>query len=308
MHLCLLPLVGLLAGTGCAASRAYSRGMQAQRAGRHADAAECLEQAVEHDPGNPSYSRALAEARAQSAEAMIARGEELEFNGEYALANGIYEAAFRLDPLNDYALLKRQLVGIRLRKMHEAQQSVARTDLPHPTTAIADMEMEQTSVANAERPRPVERYSREAYGAARTAAIRFEPSKIDLAAGRQFPVEVIVSTRVWPSSGAFDVIYDERAMRVTSVESGAMAGSYSVRQPEPGRISFKFLPEERFDGVACRLTFVAGAPTLAGLHIDRARLKDYGGEELDVATSPASINVHPAGAEMASSASAPKVP
>ncbi|MEW6366304.1 MAG: hypothetical protein AB1714_16885 [Acidobacteriota bacterium] len=299
IRLLILSLVGLLAGAGCAASRAYSRGMQAQRAGRPADAVEYLERAVEHDPGNPSYAAALRRARTKLAEAAIAEGEDLERRGEYVLAYRKYRTSFQLDPLNGHALLKRELASIRLRLMDESHRSVARAAVRPASPAAPDTHT--ISVAGAERSGAVERASSIPSAASRAATIRFEPARIEAAAGKEFSASVIVSARTWPDYGSFDVVYDDRALSLRNVEPGATVATYSLRQPEAGRISLRFHPEKDFDGLVCALVMVAKAPEPGALTVDNARLKDGLGAELDVTTSSASIRAHPVGADAASS-------
>ncbi|MEW6365549.1 MAG: hypothetical protein AB1714_13055 [Acidobacteriota bacterium] len=281
IRLCMLTILALLASAGCAASRAYNSGMRAQRAEQHEDAIGYLQEALKHDPGDPKYSAALASAIAQRAEALIARGEELERSEQLAAAYQAYAQAVRTDPFNDHGLLKRQIAAIRLRAMEEPLEAVAGGGAPAGGRAGAVLAEERRCASPPAPSVPTTAAPSVQNVLPARAAVAFDPRKIQTAAGEEFSVRVIVAARVWPSYGSFDVIYDDRVLAIASAEPGATAGPYSVRQSAPGRLSFRFHPEEHFDGVACLLSIVAMSPERAELtavvradHGDRAW---YGG-------------------------------
>ncbi len=109
----LLPLACCLL-SGCAAHRACNRGLRAERAELYNDAVRDYSEASARDPYNARYRMALTDALVKSGEAHVRRGEAFENAGESELAYNEYCLAIQENPLNDRALLKRDILHKRL--------------------------------------------------------------------------------------------------------------------------------------------------------------------------------------------------
>ncbi len=134
-HALLLFASGLLL-TGCAASRAYNRGLHAERAQRYTDAIRYYSEAAAKNPEEPTYRLALSGALIKSGDTHVKRGETFEKAEEWDLAYREFCDAYVENPLNDRALLKRDMVRKRLLAEAESPKTPKEPPIPSPLDSL----------------------------------------------------------------------------------------------------------------------------------------------------------------------------
>jgi type II secretory pathway component GspD/PulD (secretin) len=94
--------VVLLAATvaGCATGRAYSRGLEAAKAGDWDAAVGFYRQALQDDPDRPDYKIALERAMLSASQMYVARAREFEAAGQPEEALRAYRKALEFEPSN----------------------------------------------------------------------------------------------------------------------------------------------------------------------------------------------------------------
>ncbi|MBI2841199.1 MAG: hypothetical protein HYX75_23010 [Acidobacteria bacterium] len=131
----LLLLLVLVTG-GCATSNAFRRGQKAERAERYVDAIRYYSEAAARNPDNPKYRMALSAALIKSGEAHVRRGEAFERGGEIELAYREYNDAYMENPLNDRALLKREMLRKTLLAQATPPKAPPEPPLPSPLDSL----------------------------------------------------------------------------------------------------------------------------------------------------------------------------
>lgn len=131
-----LLLLLVLVGGGCATSNAFRRGQKAEWAERYVDAIRYYSEAAARNPDNPKYRLALSAALIRSGEAHLKRGEAFERGGEIELAYREYNDAYMENPLNDRALLKRDMLRKTLLAQAAAPKAPPEPPLPSPLDSL----------------------------------------------------------------------------------------------------------------------------------------------------------------------------
>ena len=129
--------VSMLLLDGCAATRAYNRGIRAEDAGRYSEAIRYLQEAAARNPNDPRFRLSLSEALIRNGNARIDRGEALERGGELELAYREYNEAFMENPLDDRALFKRNAVKKRIHDATIAERTPKEPPIPSPLVPLA---------------------------------------------------------------------------------------------------------------------------------------------------------------------------
>ena len=268
----LLVLVWALLLPGCAAHRGYSPGRGAEYARQHADAVRSYSFAGSKKASDPRYHRALLEARRESTDIRITRAEVLELAGRSDAALRELELAFREEPENDFVLLKRDLLRIRIQAA-----SVAPARPPGLSGAASRA---FASMAN---------NSSGAGAGGAASRIWLEPSVQRQPSGTSFPVEVLADLPGPAESCFFDVVFDASLLELEQLRIGATVSSYSVRHRAPGKIGVRFAAWPGFREVACSLVFAARIPGSTRMAIENTTLLGPSGTHIPVVCTPTSV-------------------
>src|SRR5262245_25470316 len=119
LGLLLVLALGIVA-SGCAASKAVSKGEEAARAGNLDDAVAFYRAAVQADPENTDYKIALERAMQAASRAHLEKARDFEQKDQLEAALGEYKAASEYDPSNRLAISKIGALDRTIRERLEA--------------------------------------------------------------------------------------------------------------------------------------------------------------------------------------------
>ncbi len=115
-----LAALAIVALSGCAAGRAYSRAERAARAGDWDAAVQYYGQAAQADPNSAEYKIALERAQLAASRVHLEKANELEGKGDLEGAVAEFQKAAELDPANRRAAAKAAELEQTLRQKAEA--------------------------------------------------------------------------------------------------------------------------------------------------------------------------------------------
>lgn len=142
MNVRLLSTVAVVVAlSGCfgAGSKAFRKGESAQKAGQLEEAHQHYKAALEAEPNNAKYQRALDEVGRELARAHRATAQAKEKSGDWAAAAAAWERALAFEPKNQEYAVRRDLSALKAKNLgpDEWYQGVSRIAESYPNDDIA---------------------------------------------------------------------------------------------------------------------------------------------------------------------------
>ncbi len=215
------------------------------------------------------YRNALSAATIKGAEEHLKRGDAFERAGNLQLAYKEYRAAFLANPFQDAALLKRDLVRMKIAAESTSPKLVAAPAIP-PTPLTAEIASTRQSTIPA-------------------VTILLDPMEVVVPMEEELSVRVVASGAI--TGAMFDLTMDPSVLSVLRVDPSPGAGDDFQALTREGGVTVSSNDAEITDGLLCTIVLKALTQGSSVLRIINARASDGDGKPLRVEPLSASVRI-----------------
>lgn len=220
------------------------------------------------------YRKAHSRAMIKGAEEHLRRGEAFERAGNLQLAYEEFRAAFVQNPFQDSALLKRDLVRIKILSRSAASTQVV-SPAEHVATGPISPAVSDDSLGQSPIPK---------------VTILLDPMDLVAPVGEELSVGVVASRDL--CAATFDVTFDPNLVSIVRTQFPPGAGGNCQALAREGALSVSLNGAMLgSDGLVCAIVLKAGAPGSSVLRVINGRASARDGKPLGVEPLSASVQI-----------------